>query len=156
MCVYLHSRWLTFKSNSSLIDSFVFYQSGWLFLVLVQKWQKCILCLFVYLFLYGFAGSFLLVSGFLWLWRVRASLSCSVWASHCGGLSCCCTPALLCCKGLAAPRHVGSSWVQDRTRVPFIGRWILMHCVTREVLHFCLSFSPDLRKRTFIFSHQSY
>ena len=120
-------------------------------MVLVQKWQKCILCLFVYLFLYGFAGSFLLVSGFLWLWRARASLSCSVWASHCGGLSCCCTPALLCCKGLAAPRHVGSSWVQDRTRVPFIGRWILMHCVTREVLHFCLSFSPDLRKRTFIF-----
>ena len=35
--------------------------------------------------------------------------------------------------GLVAPRHVGSSWTSDRTRVPCIGRQILNHCATREV-----------------------
>ena len=36
--------------------------------------------------------------------------------------------------GLAAPRYVGSSRIRDRTRVPCIGRRILNHCATREVL----------------------
>ena len=36
--------------------------------------------------------------------------------------------------GLVAPRHVGSSQTRDRTRVPCIGRRILNHCATREVL----------------------
>ena len=36
--------------------------------------------------------------------------------------------------GLVAPRHVGSSWTRDRTHVPCIGRQILNHCATREVL----------------------
>ena len=35
--------------------------------------------------------------------------------------------------GLAALRHVGSSWTRDRTHVPCIGRQILNHCATREV-----------------------
>ena len=35
--------------------------------------------------------------------------------------------------GLAAPRHVGSSWTRARTCVPCIGRQILNHCATREV-----------------------
>ena len=34
--------------------------------------------------------------------------------------------------GLVAPRHVGSSWTRDRTRVPCIGRQTLNHCATRE------------------------
>ena len=34
---------------------------------------------------------------------------------------------------LVAPRHVGSSSTRDQTRVPCSGRWILNHCVTREV-----------------------
>ena len=38
--------------------------------------------------------------------------------------------------GLAAPRHVGSSWTRAQTRVPCIGRRILNHCATREVLLF--------------------
>ena len=144
MCIF------TFKSNSSLIDSFVFINlDDFFFLVLLQK---CILRLFVYLFIYDFAGPLLLVSGFLRLWRVGAPLGCSVWASHRGGLSLPHAAPTLCCKGLVAPRHVGSSWVRDRPRIPFIGRRILIHCVTREALHFCLSFSPDLRKRTFIHS----
>ena len=36
--------------------------------------------------------------------------------------------------GLVAPRHVGSSRIRDWTRVPYIGRWILNHCATRETL----------------------
>ena len=37
--------------------------------------------------------------------------------------------------GLAAPWHVGSYQTRDRTRVPCIGRWILNHCPTKEVLY---------------------
>ena len=37
--------------------------------------------------------------------------------------------------GLVAPRHVGSSRTRARTRVPCIGRRILNHCATGEVLH---------------------
>ena len=35
---------------------------------------------------------------------------------------------------LVARHHVGSSWTRDRTRVPCIGRRILNHWTTREVL----------------------
>ena len=35
---------------------------------------------------------------------------------------------------LVAPRHVGSSRTRDRTGVPCIGKWILNHWTTREVL----------------------
>ena len=35
--------------------------------------------------------------------------------------------------GLVAPWHVGSSQTKDRTCVSCIGRWILIHCATREV-----------------------
>ena len=38
--------------------------------------------------------------------------------------------------GLDAPRHVGSSWTRAQTHVPCIGRQILNHCATREVLFF--------------------
>ena len=39
---------------------------------------------------------------------------------------------------LVALRHVGSSWTRARTHVPCIGRQILNHCATREVLPLCL------------------
>ena len=48
-----------------------------------------------------------------------------------------------CHTGLVALRHVGSSWTEDWTRVPCIGRQFLIHCVTREVL-FIYSFSVPL------------
>ena len=54
--------------------------------------------------------------------------------SRCMGFSSCGSRAQqLWHTGLAALRHVGSSWARDRTRVPCIGRWILNHCSTREV-----------------------
>ena len=36
--------------------------------------------------------------------------------------------------GTAAPQHVESSQTRDGTRVPCLGRWILNHWTTREVL----------------------
>ena len=58
----------------------------------------------------------------------------------CHGLSCCGARApdtqaqQLWLTGLVAPRHVGSNQARARTRVPCIGRQILNHCATREVL----------------------
>ena len=49
--------------------------------------------LFIYLFI-GCVGSLLLHESFLQLWRVGATLCCSVRASHCGGFSCCGARAL--------------------------------------------------------------
>ena len=49
--------------------------------------------LFIYLFI-GCIGSSLLHAGFLYLQREVATLSCSAWASHCGGFSCCGAQAL--------------------------------------------------------------
>ena len=37
--------------------------------------------------------------------------------------------------GLVAPWHVQSSRTRDQTRVPCLGRQILNHCTTREVLY---------------------
>ena len=36
--------------------------------------------------------------------------------------------------GLVALGHVGSSWIRDHTYIPCIGRQILNHWTTREVL----------------------
>ena len=36
--------------------------------------------------------------------------------------------------GLAVPQHVESSWTRDPTHTLCIGRWILIHCATREDL----------------------
>ena len=41
------------------------------------------------LFIFGCVGSLLLHVGFLQLRRAGATLRCGVWASHCGGFSCC-------------------------------------------------------------------
>ena len=51
---------------------------------------------------------------------------------------------LSCGSGLAALRLVGSSWTRDRTHVPCIGRWILTHWATREILYFSTSLSFHL------------
>ena len=41
--------------------------------------------------------------------------------------------------GLVVLWHMGSSWIRDGTCVPCIGRWILKHCITREVLTYLKS-----------------
>ena len=42
------------------------------------------------------------------------------------------------CEDLFAPQHVESSWTRDQTLVPYIGGQNLIHCATREVLHYFL------------------
>ena len=37
--------------------------------------------------------------------------------------------------GLSYPCHVGSSRTKDLTHAPCIGRWIIIHHATREILH---------------------
>ena len=61
-----------------------------------------------------------------------------VGASSCGGFSCYRTRALgvqasVVAHGLSCLLHVESSQSRDRTRVPWIGRRIPIHCTTREV-----------------------
>ena len=80
------------------------------------------------------------------------SLECT--DSHCSGCSCCQAQALgaliathlIIAAGLVtaagrplstgsvAPRHVESSWTRNPTCVSCIGRQILIHCGTREIL----------------------
>ena len=45
-------------------------------------------------------------------------------------------------SGLAASRHVGSSWTRDWTCVSWISRWIPYHWATREAPNICLSIWP--------------
>ena len=72
--------------------------------------------------------------------------SCGVWASR-GVFFCCKAQALmpklqwLWYTGLLAMWHVESSWTRDRTHVPCIGRWLLNHWTTWEVLYIILTCS---------------
>ena len=43
------------------------------------------------------------------------------------------------CSSFIAPRHVKSSQTRDRACVPYISRWVLIHCTTRGVPIFCIS-----------------
>ena len=96
--------------------------------------------LFCFNLFFGCAGSSLLHPGFLQLQWVGAALHCGGQASHRGGFSCCGAQALGCwasvavAHGLVAPRHVGSSWIRDRTCALCIGRQMLNHWTTREAL----------------------
>ena len=122
--------------------------------------------LFFYLFFLFYYFIFLAVLGLhCCAW---AFCSCVEQASHCSGFSCCRAQALgawaslvvacglsscgsralvaLVCRrtGLVALRHMGSSRTRAQTRVPYIGKWILNHCTTRE--------APKLPFLTFCFS----
>ena len=77
-------------------------------------------------------------SGGYYLWGMCFSLRCLLslqsMGSRAHGLQ------KLWHMGLAAPWHVWSSQTRDQTRVPCIGRWILNHRTTREVLACASSF----------------
>ena len=124
-------------------------------------WVASYFFFLINLFIFGCIGSLLLHAGFLQLHRAGATLHCGARASHCSGFSCCGARApgarasvVVACglqqlwlagsraqaqqlwhTGLVAPRHVGSSQARDRTHVLCIGRRILNHCATREVLN---------------------
>ena len=95
---------------------------------------------FIYLFIFGCAGSSFLCEGFLQLQQAGSTLHRGVLASHYRGLSCCGAQApdaqaqQLWLTGPVALWHVGSSKTGARTRVPCTGRQTLNHCATREAL----------------------
>ena len=80
--------------------------------------------LFVY---FGRAGCSLLYGAYSSLWCICFS-SPGAWAPGAQA-------SVVAALGLAALQHVDSSpWIRERTRVPYIGRKILKHWTTREVL----------------------
>ena len=52
--------------------------------------------------------------------------------------------------GLVALQHVKSSWTRDRTHVLYIGRRILIHCTTWEVLNMAFKLRQKKVKCTVI------
>ena len=110
--------------------------------------------LIVYLFIFGYAGSSLLLLRPLVTWSKdwRATLYCGMQASHCSGLSCCREDSRACGLqelwlgssrvwtqkswhiGLVALWPMESFRTKERTHVPCIGRRILTHCTTGKSL----------------------
>ena len=72
--------------------------------------------------------------------RAGAPLRCGVWASDCGGFSCCGAWALgtrasvVVAHRLSCSAACGIFPAQGSNPCPCIGRRILIHCATREVL----------------------
>ena len=108
--------------------------------------------IFKNLCIYGRPGSFLLCGA----WAFSSCAACAplfavICRPHCGGFSCFVGAPALGCSGysscdllaLVAQQHVDPSWSRDQTRVLCIGRWILTHYTTREVL--ATFFSSDKR-----------
>ena len=62
---------------------------GFILLTTLSKQHIFNINLFIYLFIFGCAGSSLLCAGFLYLWRAGAPLRCGARASHGSGFSCC-------------------------------------------------------------------
>ena len=108
---------------------------------------------FIYLFIFGCAGSSLLHRLFFSCSESGLLSSWGSWVSHCRGFSCWRPQALGCvgsgrCSFQALVHrlnscgtqtcgiswHVGSSWRRDGTRVSCIGRLILYHWATRKAL----------------------
>ena len=108
----------------------------WLF------WLLCLALFFlklVYLLTPGCAGPSL-PPGLPWSWRAGAALRCGAQrlpmaalpvsepsSRHTGCSSCSTWAQSLWLTGLVAPQCVGSSWTQDQTHVPCIGRQTLIH-----------------------------
>ena len=90
-----------------------------------SKKNRC----FIYLFYFWLCWVFIAGRG-LSLVSVSGGLlaSCCVWASHCGSFSC------WEAHGLSCPMPCGISWTREWPHVPCIGKWILNHWATREVL----------------------
>ena len=76
--------------------------------------------------------------GLVFIYLIFVVLCYSAWDSHYSGFSCCRAWGLdtrtqqLWLMDLVAPWHVESFQNRDRTCVPCIGRWIPIHCNTRE------------------------
>ena len=137
------SPWLCGSLSLGVTNWFAFFLPPfrvllWLFFCYFQGFYFCLL--------FGCAGSWLLLRLSL-VESGRFLTSCGAWASLRGGFSRCGLRALgracfsscsswaqQCCIGLVSPWLVWSSRTRDQTRVSCIGRQILIHWTTREVL----------------------
>ena len=92
-----------------------------------SSWKIFFLIYLFYLFIFGCVGSSLLLSGFLQLRRVGATLRCSARASHCGGFSCCGAWALGTQASVVVARGLSScgSWTLE-CRLNSCGAWALL------------------------------
>ena len=103
-----------------------------LFILFIYFWLRWVFVAVCGLSLVAASGGYssLRCMGFSLCWLL---LLWSTGSRHTGFSSCGTRAQQLWCRGLVAPRHVGSSWTTARTCIPCIGRWILYHCTTREV-----------------------
>ena len=87
------------------------------------------ICLFFTLFIFGCIGSSLLHMDFLQLWRVGATLPCSMQASHCSGISHCGAQALGMWASVVVAHGLSScgSWAPERRLSSCGARAQLLH-----------------------------
>ena len=106
------------------INLFIYYWLRWV-VIAVHRLSLVVVS-------WGYSSLWCMGFSLWWLLLLRSI------GSRCVGFSSCGIRALLLwCTGLAAPRHVGSSWTGVWTYVPCIGRQLLNHCTTREVPELC-------------------
>ena len=67
---------------------------------------------YLFIFIFGYAGSSLLCMGFLWKWWAGLLSSRGVWASHCRGLSCCRAQVLVSWASVVVALGLRSSGMQ--------------------------------------------
>ena len=127
----MHSTWLSTRTGAKS-GHWISVQIAVFFLNFHHYYFKSLFFWLCWVFIAG--------PGFTELQQAGVTLHCGAWASHCGGFSCYGARALatwawqLWFVGLVASGHVASSQTRDRTSVPCIGRQILNHWTTREVL----------------------
>ena len=131
-------------SKKFIRGTFLFFLNVYIFLILFYFWLCCVFVAALGLSLVAGSGGYssLWCAGFSlrWLLLLRSTgsrrtgfSSCGTWAQQLWLVGSRAQAQQLWCTGLAAPRHVGSSWTRDQTRVPCVSRRILNHCTTREV-----------------------
>ena len=143
---------------SHFILHFMFFQPQYYFIINNMQYYPVFVFWLRWIFVAEHGLSLVVASGdYSLLWYTDFSLQwlLLLWSMGCrhAGFSSCGTRAQqlwlagsraqaqqLQCMGLVAPQHVGSFPTRAQTLVPCIGRHILNHCTTREVLLFSIYF----------------
>ena len=104
----------------------MFLKAGYLLVFLSPVHIYIFLNKFIYFFICLFVAALGLhcCAHFLQLWRAGATLRCGVWASHCGGFSCCGARALGTRASVVVARGLSScgSWALE-CRLSSCGAW---------------------------------
>ena len=92
-----------------------------------------ILILFIYLFILAALGLHCCAWAFSSCGKWRLLISCSAWASHCGGLSWALGTQASAVHGLSCPVACGLFWTREQACIHCSGRQTLNHWTTRGV-----------------------